>query len=87
MGHFPADPDTLTQGNLLVLIGHDGLVHAGKAAERGILILIRIRLFIGQIVTAQDDILGRYGNRLAVLGFQEVIGRQHEEAGFGLGLS
>ena len=36
----------------------------------------------GQIIGTEDHILGRYGNRLAVLGLQQVVGGQHQQTSF-----
>ena len=40
----------------------------------------------GQVVGAQHHILGRHGDGAAVLGTQQVVGRQHQQTGLGLGL-
>ncbi len=41
---------------------------------------------IGEVVSAQNHILGGDGNRLAVLRPEQVVRREHQEAGLGLGL-
>ena len=43
-------------------------------------------LLVGQVIGAQDHILGRNRNRAAVLGPQEVVGGEHQDAGLCLGL-
>src|SRR5579859_2465422 len=41
--------------------------------------------FHRDVVQAQDDVLGRHDDRLAVGGRQDVVGRHHQHAGFELG--
>ena len=43
-------------------------------------------LLVGEVVGAQHHVLGGDGDRAAVLGPQEVVGREHQDAGLGLGL-
>ena len=40
----------------------------------------------GEVVGTEDHVLGRDRDGVAVLGTQEVVGREHEDAGLGLGL-
>ena len=43
-------------------------------------------LLIGQVVGAEHHVLGGHGDGAAVLGPQQVVGREHEHPGLGLGL-
>src|SRR5699024_9650494 len=43
-------------------------------------------LLVGEVVGAQHHVLGGDGDGAAVLGPQEVVGREHQDAGLGLGL-
>ena len=69
------------QGDDPGLIGHGSLVLAAKYLA---LALEAVPLK-GQVIAAHDHILGGAGHRLAVLGLEDVVGGQHQEAGFRLG--
>ena len=68
------------QRNLAVLVGHHRLIFAG---ERTSFAFLAIALE-GEIIAANDHILGRADNRLAILRLQDIVGSQHQEAGLGL---
>ena len=79
---FQAHPDGGLQAQLAQLVGHHGLVGAGEHAARA----LAVGPVDGQVVAADDHVLRRRHDGLAVLGLQNVVVRQHEEAGLGLRL-
>ena len=76
-----ADLDGGVEGDHPGVIGQHGLVPVGKAVAAALLLPLE-----GEVVGAQDHILGGDGDRAAVLGPQQVVGGQHQDAGLGLGL-
>ena len=73
--NFRLDVDQMT------VVGHQGLFHAAVAVA----FPFGARLFDGHVVSAQDHVLSRDGDRLAVFRGQDVVDRQHDHAGFRLG--
>ncbi len=65
----------------LGVIGQQGLILVGEDMAGALLLPA-----VGQVVGAQDHILGRDGDWAAVLGPQQVVGGEHQDAGLGLGL-
>ena len=62
-----------------------GLPRVGD--EHGFGALFRLaQTGIGQVVGTQNHILGRHGNRLAVLRTEQVVGGEHQHSGFRLSL-
>ncbi len=72
-----------------VVLGHRavgqrlGGVGGGLIGEVGVVGGVAL---IGQVVGAQHHILGGHGDRPAIGGLEQVVGGQHEDAGFSLGL-
>ena len=73
--------DGALQGNLMCLIGHQCLVLVRKYAS----CTNRFRINNGQVVAANNHVLSRTDNRLAILRLHNVVRAQHQEAGFCLG--
>ena len=75
-----ADADGCVDTQLMVGVSHHSLVHVAEhAALAGLTGLIH-----GEVVGAEDHILGRNGNSLTVHRLQEVVGGEHEESCLGL---
>jgi hypothetical protein len=47
---------------------------------------VHVVALIGEVIGAEDHVLRRHGDRLAVLRAEQVVGREHEHSGLGLGL-
>ena len=77
-----AHGDAALEVDLPAEVGHHGLVLVGEAAT----LALRARTDAAQIVAADNHILRRRDNRLAVLRLQNIVGAQHQEAGFRLRL-
>ena len=60
----------------LGVIGQQGLILVGEDMAGALLLPA-----VGQVVGAQDHILGRDGDWAAVLGPQQVVGGEHQDAG------
>ena len=63
-------------------VGHQGLVLITEHLACALIVLANG----GQVVAAQDHILGRHGNRSAVRGLQQVAGSQHQHLGLTAGI-
>ena len=73
-----ADFDFCMNGNVAFLISHEGFVDIAKDLALALFAV----LFHGQVVGTQYHILCRHSNRTAVRRLQQVVGSQHQEAGF-----
>ena len=80
-GAFHAHLDGGLQGNLGALISHHGFVRGSEHAARALGVVPGN----GQVVAADNHVLGRRNNGHAILGLHDVVGAQHQEAGFRLG--
>ena len=69
-----------TQLNLAGLVGAVHFFHVGKQAA----FALGVDFVAGHVIQAQNDILRRHDNRLAVGGRQHVVGSQHQGACFHL---
>src|SRR5690606_17296369 len=74
--------DLRLQVEFAEVVGHDGLA---DVAERPAFSL-RTLLHGGQVVQADDHVLGGHGDRLAVGGLEDVVRGEHQDARLGLGL-
>ena len=79
---LPADLDGGVDADDMVVVGQHHLVLVDEHLARPVLLVVDI----GQVVGAQDHILGGDGDRAAVLGTQEVVGGEHQQPGLSLGL-
>ena len=77
-----ADPDDRAELDLAGVKGHPGL---GDRAEdpTGTLAVLHLG---GEVVEADDHVLGGHGHRTTVGRLEDVVARQHEDAGLGLSL-
>ena len=75
------DLDGGLQGNLAEGVSHDGFVLGGEDPSGA----LGAVMDDGQVVTADNHILGRRDDGAAVLRLQDVVVGQHQEAGFRLG--
>ena len=75
--------DGRLQGDDVRGVGHQGLVLVAEDLALALVALVDH----GQVVAAQNHILGGHGDRLAVGGFEQVAGGQHQHLGLALGLA
>ena len=76
------DLDGGVEGDQAGVVGQHSLVLVGKGV-----VDIALVPGVGQVVSTQNHVLRGDGDRAAVLGPQQVVGRQHEHPGLSLGLS
>ena len=81
------DIGLLLVGKLVIALAGQGKIHALGP----IFVVVHLADAVfepleGQVVGAQHHILGGHGDGAAVLGPQQVVGRQHQQPGLGLGL-
>src|SRR5665647_88293 len=76
------DLDRRAQLELVGVERHPGLRHGGERTTGAFAVLDGDR----QEVDADDHVLGGHGHRTAIGRLEDVVARQHQDAGFGLGL-
>ena len=71
-----------------LVVGLDGALGQGSLHGSHVLVseVVVLVLLIGEVVGTQHHVLGGHGDRAAVLGTQQVVGGEHQDAGLGLGL-
>ncbi len=77
-----ADADHGVQVDLALLVGLQHVLEGGEDA----VLALEVALAEGQVVEAEDHVLGRDGERLAVGRRQDVVGGEHQDLGLGLRL-
>ena len=78
-----AQLDRRAEQDLATVEGHPGL---GRGRERATRTDAATVDRVGQVVDAGDHVLGRHGHRATVGRLEDVVARQHEDAGLGLRL-
>ena len=68
--------------DLLGFEGHEDLFDVGEDAA----FTLGVDLRLGEVVDAEDEVLGRHGDGLTAGGREDVVRSKHENAGFDLGL-
>ena len=85
------DTSALVQVKIAVIEGHAGLGNSGEHGDDFLAVLIAGNLnrgigIRGQVEQTDDHVLRRHGHGASIRGLQNVVGRQHEDAGFSLRL-
>ena len=85
-----AELDRRLEVDLAVVVGHadfgDRSEHAADRTPLLVLLVLaaRVRTLAREVVEAENDVLRRHDDRLAVRGAEDVVGRHHQHARFHL---